>query len=89
MQKADLELPSGRNSAERIISTKAPSLIKNPLLTLFVDSANYLGDMVTEEEISLEQVTEVIENSKQTCGVFSLDGKTLKATNTINLDLLL
>ena len=86
MQKADLELPSGRNSAERIISTKAPSLIKNPLLTLFVDSANYLGDMVAEEEISLEQVTEVIENSKQTCGVFSLDGKTLKATNTISLD---
>ncbi len=86
MKTAGLELPVGRNSAERLITTKAPSLIKNPLLTLYVDSATYLGDMVSQEEISLEQVTEVIENAKQTCGVFSLDGKKLNSSNTINLN---
>ncbi len=86
MQKANLELPTARNSSESLILLKTPFLLKNPLLSLYVDSANYLGDTILEETITLEQITEIIENAKKTPTTFSQDGKNANLQNEINLN---
>lgn len=86
IKKAGITLPSGRNTADVIVKTKAPALIKDPLCSLYVDSANYLGDLVLEQDISLESLTQIIETAKQTPGTFTPDGKNLKSTNTISLE---
>lgn len=85
VEKAGIEMPSGRTSADNIIRLKAPSLIKTPLLMLYVDSANYLGDLVMNGSITLEQMTDLIEQGKQSSEVLSLDGKSIKTTNTIDM----
>ena len=85
VEKAGIQMPSGRTSADNIIRLKAPSLIKTPLLMLYVDSANYLGDLVMNGSITLEQMTDLIEQGKQSSEVLSLDGKSIKTTNTIDM----
>ena len=85
IEKSGIQLPSGRTSADSIIKLKAPSLIKNPLLMLYVDSANYLGDLVMNGTVSLEQMTELIEQGKQSSEILSMDGKSIKTTNTIDM----
>ena len=86
VKKAGIELPAGRNSAESLIKIKTPSLLKNPILSLFVDSASYIGDVVLDETITLEQITEIIETADQTLAVFSGDGKSAGTTNTIDMN---
>lgn len=84
-EKAGISLPNGRNSAESLIKIKTPALLKDPVLSLYVDSANYLGDMIVEDTITLEQVTNIVEEAKQTPPLFSEDGKTADTTNTIDM----
>lgn len=86
LKKAGIELPAGRNSAESLIKIKTPSLLKNPILSLYVDSANYIGDVILEETITLEQITDIIENAGQTFPVFSQDGDSAETTNVIDMN---
>lgn len=86
MKTAGLHMPSGKNTATGMIRLKMPSLLKNPILSLYVDSMNYLGDFIDDETITLEQISRIIENGHQTPELFSHDGKTLSTTNTISLD---
>lgn len=86
IKSANLELPAGRNSAESLIKIKTPSLLKSPVLSLYVDSASYVGDAITSETITLEQITEIIESAKQTTAIFSQDGKTANETNIIDMN---
>lgn len=86
IKSANIELPSGRNSAESLIKIKTPSLLKSPVLSLYLDSASYIGDAITSESITLEQITEIIENAKQTTAIFSQDGKFANETNVINMN---
>ncbi len=86
INKAGMTLPAGRNSAESLIRIKTPSLLKDPVLSLYVDSASYLGDMVLDDVITLEQVTGIVEQARQTPALFSPDGKTAKTTNTIDME---
>ncbi len=86
IKSANLELPAGRNSVESLIKIKTPSLLKSPVLSLYVDSASYVGDAITSETITLEQITEIIESAKQTTAIFSQDGKTANETNIIDMN---
>ena len=86
MKTAGLHMPSGKNTATGMIKLKMPSLLKNPILSLYVDSMNYLEDHVDDETITLEQMARIIENGKRTPELFSHDGKTLSTTHTISLD---
>ena len=86
LQKAKISLPEGRNSAESLIKIKTPSLLKDPILSLYVDSANYLGDLILDDTITLEQITEIVENARQTPALFSSDGKSANSTNIINMN---
>ena len=60
--------------------------MKNPILSLYVDSANYIGDVILEETITLEQITDIIENAGQTFPVFSQDGDSAETTNVIDMN---
>ena len=82
----NMRLPSGRNSAESLIKIKTPGLVKDSLLTLFVDNQNYLGDIIVDETLSLEQITKIIENSKQTPALYTTDGNGVNTIKTIDVN---
>lgn len=85
-KKAGLELPSGRNAASGRMQMKLPILIKDPLLSLYVDNNSQLGDFVLDKTLSPEQITDIIENGQMTPDVFNDDGTTLSSVNTVNMN---
>ena len=86
VNKANISMPAGKSIATSIISTKKPVLIKPFILTLFVDNTESLDDSVLSQNITLKQITEIIESGKQSANTFSLDGKTISTQNKINLN---
>ncbi len=84
-EKAGIPLPSGKNSAVNQINMELPKLIKDPLLSLPVNSSEHLGDLVLDETLTLEQLTSIIDNGSRTPGVFSGGGTTLETDHTLNL----
>ena len=81
-----MKLPSGRNSAESLIRIKTPGLVKNPLLSLYVDNSSYLADRVLDESISMEEVTKIIENGRQTPALYSSDGNGVNTVKKIDIN---
>ena len=82
----DMKLPAGRNSAESLIRIKTPGLVKNPLLSLYVDNSSYLADRVLDESISMEQVTKIIENGRQTPALYTSDGNGVNTLKKIDIN---
>ena len=78
-------MPSGKRAAINFVETKLPDLIKDPLLSLYVNSSQQLGDLVLANDITLEQLTNIIDEGKKTPGIFTNGTLTLKTTHTINL----
>lgn len=83
---AGFKMPSNRNAASRRIAMRLPVLVKDPLLSMFVDSENSLDNLIREGRISFEELTRIIENGKKTADVFDRDGITMKTTNIINME---
>ncbi len=86
MKKARLQMPSGKTAATALITQRLPFLLKTPVLSIFVDSNSYLGDFVESENITLEQISHIVEASKRSPSLFTADGKSLETTNTIMLN---
>lgn len=86
IQKAHIQLPSGKSAATKRIEMQLPELIKDPLLTLNVDSSVKLGDMIIHQNLTLEQLTHIIDNSKRTPGVLSTTSNEMLVTNTIKMN---
>lgn len=84
--KAGVKLPSGKKTASMLLKTKTPELIQRPLLTLFVNNRECLGDEVIKNNITLDHIAEIIEEGKTTPEVFSHDLKELKTTNTLSVN---
>lgn len=84
-QKAGIHLPSGKNAAINRIHTALPTLIKDPLLSLYVNSDTSLSDMVLSENITLEQITNIIDDGKRTPGIFADGTHELQIIHTIDL----
>ena len=84
--KAGVKMPSGKKTASMQLKTKTPELIQRPLLTLFVNNHECLGDEVIKNIITLDHITEIIEEGKTTPEVFSHDLKELKTTNTLSVN---
>ncbi len=84
-EKAGIKMPSGKRSAIHIIDTKLPVLLKDPLLSLYVNSTQTLGDLVLDEDVTLEKITQIIDAGKKTPGVFVNETSTLRTTHTLNL----
>ncbi len=85
MEKAGIKMPSGKNSAVNRIETGLPELIKDPLLSLYVNSYQQLGDLVFSDDITLEQLTDIIDAGARTPGVFANGGSELRTNHTIKL----
>ncbi len=85
IDKAGIAFPSGRSFADSSISTNLPQLVKDPLLTLRVDSSTLLGDLVVRDVISLEQITDIINSGKKTPSYFSRGISELKVKHSISI----
>ncbi len=85
VETANIALPSGRNVATNRIEQNLPLLIKNPLLTVTVNSSTQIGDAVLWELITIDRVTDIIETGKKTPTVFSRSGEELTTKHTISL----
>lgn len=86
IQKAQIKMPSGKNAALLRINNRLPNLIKDPLLTLYVNSENQLGDMILENDIVLKDIVEVIDNSQKTLGYFKDDTTLFNTNSSVKLD---
>lgn len=84
-ERAGISMPSGKRAAINFIDTKLPDLIKDPLLSLYVNSSQQLGDLILANNITLEQLTKIIDEGKKTPGFFTDGSLTLLTTHTINL----
>lgn len=85
VEKAGITLPSGKQAAVNRIQTELPALVKDPLLSLYVNSWQQLGDLVLSDDIALEQLTDIIYQGKQTPGVFANGGSELRTNHAIKL----
>ena len=85
VQKANISLPSGKSTAVNRIQMELPSLIKDPLLSIYVDDTETLGSMVLKGSLTLEQLTKIISNGKQTPAYFAPNGKDLLTSHSIKL----
>jgi outer membrane protein OmpA-like peptidoglycan-associated protein len=84
-EKAGIVMPSGKNAANTQIALQIPNLIKDPLLSLYINSSQQLGDLVLDETITLEQLTSIIDNSTKAPGIFASGGSSIKTTHSLNL----
>lgn len=85
VDKAGIAFPSGKTTAINIINTRVPDLIKNPLLTLNVDSDRKLGDLVLEQQITYHDLSEIISGSECTMGYFKQDSSVFTTNHSIKL----
>ena len=81
----DILMPSGKQTAINLINTRVPDLVKDPLLTLNVDSTRKICDLVVDEEITYHDLTQIISNSKCTMGYFKQDSSVFNTNHTIEL----
>ena len=84
-EKAGISMPSGKRASINFIETKLPDLIKDGLLSLYVNSHQQLGDLVISNDMTLEQLTKIIDEGKKSPGIFTDGSLTLKTTHSINL----
>ena len=84
-ERAGISMPSGKKSATNTINTELPVLIKDPLLSLFVNNSQQLGDLVLEDTVTLEQLTQIIDDGKKSPGVFTNGTLTLKMKHELSL----
>lgn len=84
--KAGIPMPSGKNAAVNKIKMELPVLIKDPLLSVYADDTRTLGDMVLDGSLTLEELTRIIDNAKETPAYFKNGGDRLLTEHTIRLE---
>ena len=78
--------PANRVSSEVLISEKMAYLVKDPLLSLYVDSANTLGDVILQNTITNEKLISIINGSTLKPGVFTSSMRNVTMNASFNLD---
>ena len=86
LEKANIPMPSGKNSAITIINSHLPNLIKDPLLTLRVDSSHSFGDYILEHIVSLEDVMKIVGSGEKSLGYFDNESFLFKTKKNLNLN---
>ena len=85
MNKAGFSFPSGRTAAVKRIHQQLLLLIKNPLLTITVDSSTRLGDLISGNTVGLDDLTGIIDGGLKLPGVYGKENETLTMEHTIML----
>ncbi|MBQ0003486.1 MAG: OmpA family protein [Treponema sp.] len=83
VDKAGINMPSGKSIAANMINTRVPDMIKDPLLTLNVDSRRKLGDLILEQKITYHDLADVITSSSCTIGYFKKDSSLFTTNHNI------
>ncbi|WP_252714458.1 OmpA family protein [Treponema pectinovorum] len=86
LDKANIQMPSGKLTAVDLINTQLTQLIKDPLLTTYVNSNTQLADLVLCDDITLEDLRTIVNTSKKTPGIFINSSSVLQVIH--NLDTL-
>lgn len=86
MEKAGIPMPSGKNSAITVINSRLPNLVKDPLLTLRVDSNHSLGDYILEGYTSLDDIMKIMVSGEKTLGYFDNESFLFKTKKNVNLN---
>ena len=84
-ERAGISMPSGKRASINFMEAKLPDLIKDPLLSLYVNSKQQLGDLIIANDITLEQLTKIIDEGKKSPSIFTDGTLTLKTIHTIDL----
>lgn len=85
IEGSGITLPSGRNTATTKIITNLPALEKDPLLSLYADSAYSIGDMVLQNAVTFENISKVIINGKRKPGILSSDMQSMMINHRFSL----
>ncbi len=85
LDRAGIPMPSGKKSAVNTVTSRLPNLIKDPLLTLYVDSNHTLGDYILEQNISLDQITDIVNSGNKTLGYFNNSTALFTIEHKLNL----
>ena len=74
MKQANLSFPTGKNTATNRMNSQLPLLIKDPLLSLKVDSSYTLNDMIINDMLSFDSIASIIETGTKSPAIFSQTG---------------
>ncbi|MCI6663287.1 MAG: OmpA family protein [Spirochaetia bacterium] len=85
MKQANLSFPTGKNTASNRMNSQLPLLIKDPLLSLKVDSSYTLNDMIVNDLLSFDSITSIIETGTKSPAIFSQTGLALNMNHQMNL----
>lgn len=86
IEKAGIKMPSGRGTAVERINMQIPLLIKDALLSIKVNSFTKLEDLVLNETITLEELSQIIDNGYTTPSHFLNDTNDLAISHQISLN---
>ncbi len=84
LSKAGIPIPAGKENAVNHTEMMLPSLVKDPLLSLAVNSEQNLGDFIINNKLSPEQLLDIIDKSHKTPYTFS-DSETLSTVSNIDM----
>ena len=84
-KKANIQMPSGRNEASRILKMRTPIVIKEPLFSLYVDNETQVADLIKNDELSISELSDLLEKSSKTPAVFKNNTMTIQSNNSLNL----
>lgn len=73
VDKAQIPMPAGKLTAINKITTNIPNLVKDPILTLNIDSNNKLGDIILDNELTYHDIKQIISSSNCSLGYFKND----------------
>ncbi len=85
VNKANLSLPAGRSIATKRIEQNLLYLVKNPLMTITINSSTKITDSITRGILSIGDLAEVITNGEKTPTAFSRSGDSMYTNHTISL----
>lgn len=84
--KAGIPLPAGKRTAVSRMEARLPLLVKDALLSLNVDNRLRLGDCVLDHAVTLEKITDIIEESEMSSCVFKDETLVLSAEKRIDMN---
>ena len=88
LKSTGINFPSGRIQAERILHSEYGHLMYSFLLSLSVDSAVTIGDLVAAGDFTSQQVERLVQSALSTGPVLSMDISSLQDIYTIDMKLI-
>lgn len=85
VNKAKISLPAGRSIATKRIEQNLLYLVKNPLMTITINSSTKVADAITRGDMSIGDLATVITNGKKTPTAFSKSGNAMYTNHTITM----